>query len=885
MQQSAGKKLGPYEIVALIGSGAMGKVYRARDVRLGRSVAIKVLHANVADDPHRLARFEREARALAALNHPHIVTIFSVEEADGTSFLTMELVEGRPLERVIPAAGFPVEEFVEFAGELSDALAAAHEKGIVHRDLKPANIMVTNDSRIKVLDFGLVRDLSAFGDEDATRASAGETQAGMVVGTPAYMSPEQIAGGPVDHRTDIFSLGVVLHQMASGRHPFAGGSSPEKMSSILRDVPEPLTVLRPDMPVELARIVRRCLEKDPRRRMQSARDVANEIRDLTRPALSQVSYPAMDAPNASYAQTQIERRLPGGSILKTRRERVRAQVNRALLATIVIAAIVVPALWYLQRPLPAPRITGYTPITNDGRTKLLAGTDGSRVYFTQSSPNSIAEVGVTGGEIAQVPVEVTGADISLVDVSPDGSSFLVNSGGRTATGTIWNLRVLGGSVRRLEDAAAFDAAYSPDGKTVAYSTKDGDIWLVESDGSGARKLPSVGGHAYLLAWSPDGSAIRFTRDDRIWEISSNGTNLHQVLPGWQHPGTQLCGRWTGDGNFFLFVASGEIWALDERRGLLRRPSAVPILLSGGPIRWAPPIPAKDGKNIFAVGYHFKGELSRLDPRTKQLQPFLGGISADGLSFSKDGKFVAYTSNPDGALWKARQDGSKPIQLTDAPITAFLPRWSPDGSQILFTDMSQLPATVKAYVVPSEGGSPRMLLPEDDGFQTDPNWSPDGRKVVFCKGWNQNQSQKSVLRILDQASRQVTTIPGSDGMFSPRWSPDGRSIAAISPDSKTLSVFDIATQKWSSLFQGGLASYPAWSKDSQFVYFLDTARGDQGVYRVRAGGGKPEQVVDLNDRHLAGLFSGYWLGLDPNDAPLILLDTGSDDIYSIILEDD
>jgi Tol biopolymer transport system component len=680
-----------------------------------------------------------------------------------------------------------VEEFVEFAGELADALAAAHEKGIVHRDLKPANIMVTKDGRIKVLDFGLVRDLSAFGDEDATRASAGETQAGMVVGTPAYMSPEQIAGGPVDHRTDIFSLGVVLHQMASGRHPFAGGSSPEKMSSILRDVPRNRSLcfgptcprtgahcapLPGEGPAPPHAIGPRCGQRNPRS------DPACPFAGIL---------PGHGRAQCLVCSNADRKAATGGSILKTRRERVRAQVNRALLATIVIAAIVVPALWYLQRPLPAPRITGYTPITNDGRTKLLAGTDGSRVYFTQSSPNSIAEVGVTGGEIAQVPVEVTGADISLVDVSPDGSSFLVNSGGRTATGTIWNVRVLGGSVRRLEDAAAFDAAYSPDGKTVAYSTKDGDIWLVESDGSGARKLPSVGGHAYLLAWSPDGSAIRFTRDDRIWEISSNGTNLHQVLPGWQHPGTQLCGRWTGDGNFFLFVASGEIWALDERRGLLRRPSAVPILLSGGPIRWAPPIPAKDGKNIFAVGYHFKGELSRLDPRTKQLQPFLGGISADGLSFSKDGKFVAYTSNPDGALWKARQDGSKPIQLTDAPITAFLPRWSPDGSQILFTDMSQLPATVKAYVVPSEGGSPRMLLPEDDGFQTDPNWSPDGRKVVFCKGWNQNQSQKSVLRILDQASRQVTTIPGSDGMFSPRWSPDGRSIAAISPDSKTLSI--------------------------------------------------------------------------------------------------
>jgi Tol biopolymer transport system component/tRNA A-37 threonylcarbamoyl transferase component Bud32 len=884
MPQPAGNKLGPYEVVALIGSGAMGKVYRARDLRLGREVAIKVLHANVADDPHRLARFEREARALAALNHPHIVTIFSVEEADGTSFLTMELVDGKPLDRLVPAAGLAAEEFVEFAVELADALAAAHEKGIVHRDLKPANIMVTKDGRIKVLDFGLVRDLRGFGDEEATRASAGETQAGLVVGTPAYMAPEQIAGGPVDHRSDIFSLGVVLHQMAAGRHPFSGASSPEKMSAILRDTPEPLTVLRPDLPAELARIVRRCLEKDPRRRMQSARDVANEIRDLNRPAVSQVSYPAMDAATAGYAQTQIERRSASGPPHpKTRRERVRAQVNRALAATIIIAAIAVPTLWYLQRPLPQLRVTGYTPITSDGRTKLLAGTDGSRLYFTMSSPNSIAEVAVTGGEIAQVPVDVAGADISLVDVSPDGSSFLVNSGGRSATGTIWNVRALGGSVRRLEDAPALDAAYSPDGKTVAYSTKDGDIWLVGADGSGARKLPSTSGPAYLLAWSPDGKTIRFTKDGRIWEISADGTNLHQVLPGSQHAGIQLCGRWTADGNFFLFVSGGEIWALDERRGLLRRPSGVPMLLSGGPIHWAPPIPDKDGKNLFAVGYRFKGELSRLDPRTNQLQPFLGGISADGVSFSKDGNYVAYTSNPDGNLWKAGRDGSKPIQLTDAPVVAYMPRWSPDGSQILFMDISQLPATVRAYTVSSDGGSPKLLLPGDNEYEIDPNWSPDGRRVVFCLGWN--QTQKSVLRILDLASHQVTSIPGSDGMISPRWSPDGRSIGAISSDSKTLRVFDVGTQKWTTLYEAGLASYPVWSRDGQALYFLDTARGDQGVYRIRAAGGNAERIVDLNERHLAGLVSGYWLGLDANDAPLILLDTGNDDIYSISIEGD
>jgi TolB-like protein len=282
MALSAGDGVGRYEVVGPIGAGGMGEVFRARDARLEREVAIKVLPAAMARDPDRLARFQREARAVAALNHPHIVTIYSVEEADGINFLTMELVEGQPLDRLICTGGLTVEQIVEIAGPLADALAAAHDKGIVHRDLKPANVMVTRDGRVKVLDFGLAKEVDTGGPEDATRTSLGNTQAGVVMGTPAYMSPEQISGRPLDHRTDIFSLGVVLYEMATGKQPFCGRCSAEMISAILRDTPTPISESRPDLPGDLARIVRRCLEKDPRHRVQTARDVANEFRDLAR---------------------------------------------------------------------------------------------------------------------------------------------------------------------------------------------------------------------------------------------------------------------------------------------------------------------------------------------------------------------------------------------------------------------------------------------------------------------------------------------------------------------------------------------------------------------------------------------------------------------------
>ncbi len=282
MALTFGSKVGLYEIVSPLGAGGMGEVYRATDSKLGRDVALKVLPAEMAGDHERLARFQREARALAQLDHPNIVTIYSVEESEGVHFLTMQLVEGLPLDRLIGQSGLPVEQIVEIAEALADALAAAHEKGIVHRDLKPANVMVTNEGRVKVLDFGLAKDIRSAEIGDVTLTFSGQTQAGVVMGTPAYMSPEQTSGQPLDHRTDIFSLGVLLYEISTGKRPFEGTSSAELISAILRDNPPPVSDIRSDLPSDLARIVRRCLEKDPRHRIQTARDVSNEFRDLAR---------------------------------------------------------------------------------------------------------------------------------------------------------------------------------------------------------------------------------------------------------------------------------------------------------------------------------------------------------------------------------------------------------------------------------------------------------------------------------------------------------------------------------------------------------------------------------------------------------------------------
>ena len=579
------------------------------------------------------------------------------------------------------------------------------------------------------------------------------------------------------------------------------------------------------------------------------------------------------------------------------KKRSRNWVRRWLFScAAVIAFSLAILIWLMHRPLPPARIAGYTQITHDGREKLLAGTDGSRLYFTQMQPKALAQVGVAGGEVAQIPANVPGI-FYLLDVAPDGSNLLVQAleEGGIPGKPLFDVGTLGGTVRRVGYAES--AAFSPDGNSIAYTNDKGELWLVRSDGTGDRKLASVGSDAANPHWSPDGSVIGFDRngeqhegfsappDGSLWEISSDGSNLRPMMPGWHSANGKCCGRWTPDGKFYLFLSSAsalsqgdQIWALDERRGTFRDPPAEPVQLTSGPISWSQPIPGKDGKTIFSEGRTHRGELCRFDSNTKQLLPYLGGISAQDVSFSKDGQSVAYVTYPDGVLWKANRDGSNPVQLSKPPIYAMNPRWSPDGMQILFWTTRES----KIYLVSAEGGIPQRLLPDDTAMEGDPNWSPDGRKVIFGDAGGGLQ-EKEELRTLDLSSHEVTVLPGSANLWSPRWSPNGKYIAAMSADYSGLKVLDTTTQRWLLLPMKEGMGYPAWSSDSQSIYLLRLINGDRGVYRVRVPGGKTERVADLKDWHITGYYS-YWMGLDPTDAPLLLRDVGSDDIYALTLEE-
>ncbi len=847
----------------------MGEVYRARDTRLERDVAIKILPELVSSDPQRLHRFEVEAKAAAALNHPNILAVYQMGTYAGVPYLVSELLEGKTLGETVRRGPLPLAKVIDYGVQLARGLAAAHQKGIVHRDLKPDNVFVTKDGRIKILDFGLAKVIQP--KESVMTLAPTVTMQGVAMGTVGYMSPEQVRGLATDHRTDIFAFGAILYEMAMGKRTFERPTSADTMSAILNEQPVPISELAPETPVALQRVVLRCLEKDADQRFQSASDLAFALEALSTSAISE--------PTGAHPIKQDGQ--------KKKDETSRSETAFAAAALVIVVGVVVLAYFWMQ-PTPVPKISKYVQLTHDGQPKSLIGTDGSRLYLGLGGGNSgsfashvLAEMSISGGEPRKLSM-MPSPNMIPVHLSPDGLEILVVDGqGAPPRGPLWSLPILGGSPRRLGDVEAETAAWSPDGKSLAYSNLS-DLFLAKADGTESHKLLSVKGDIKSVTWSPDSGHLRFDTTESAgtlgqqlaWEVSVAGTDLHRLLAGWHDPPDECCGKWTADGKYFVFQSNRQIWALPQTAGLFHSQSK-PIPLTSSPLALSSPLPSRDGKKLFVIGQTYRGELMRYDSKSGAFSSFLGGISAEYVAFSKDGLWVSYVSYPEGTLWRSRLDGSERLQLTYPPMYVVLPRWSPDGKKIVFFEFatsSEKPARI--YEISSEGGSPRQLLPEDRRQQLDPNWSPDGNKIVFG---GESNNPSSAIRVLDVATRQVSDLPDSQGFFSPRWSPDGRYISAFSADSLRLLLFDFKTQKWSELANGSLG-WLNWSHDGQYVYVLDN-RGNNAVVRIRISDRKSEPVADLKNFASAGRYGGS-LVLTPDDAPLLLRDTGSQDVYSV-----
>jgi Tol biopolymer transport system component/predicted Ser/Thr protein kinase len=833
MTLPAGSRLGPFEIVAPLGAGGMGEVYRARDTRLGRPVAVKVLSDEFSSDPDRRGRFEQEARSASALNHPNIITIYEIGSSGPTTYIAMELVDGRTLRELVPPAKpLPTKRLLDLAYQMADGLAKAHAAGIVHRDLKPENVMVSKDGTLKILDFGLAKLLKQQADEQSSIPTAQETQAGTVLGTVGYMSPEQAAGRPVDFASDQFALGSIFYEMATGRRAFQRGTTAETLTAIIREDVEPVAQLNAGVPAPFRWIVERCLQKDPQDRYASTRDLARDIKGV-REHLSEAGVTSEGS--GPVAPARPPRRRP------------------VALATASVAAILAA---FATGMLVERRVAGSTPpsyqqitfgrgtirsarFAPDGQTIVYSAAwdDGPlKLYLKHpSSPDSL-------------PLEIPSAN--LLGISPSGEMAIAvgcrsNHPG-VCRGTLARAALTGGAPRDVAEGIQ-DADWAPDGQSLLVVRDVGGKARIEFPMG--KVLYETSGHVSYARLSPRADRIAFL--DHPFPADDAGTVAVIDLEGRK---TTLSGRWASEHGLAWTPSGNEVWFTATEAGANRSLYAVSLQ---GKIRVVARVPG--GLKLHDVAPNGRVLLTRESPRVGILGVLQGDERERDMSFldysfasdlSPDSRMLLFDEEGEAGganytVFLRKSDRSPVVRLGEGNALAV----SPDGKWAL----SMMPVAKSPFaLLPTGTGDRRELTTGEVGAEQAATWFPDSRRILFAGSEPGHRLRLYVLGIDGGAPHPLGPEGISAALPGFAVSPDGKLVAAVGPDQKGLlvPVDGGGTRVIEGVAEG---EYPVrFSADGRSVFVWKRGDVPARISRVDVTTGRREVWKDLMPADPAGV---------------------------------
>jgi serine/threonine protein kinase/Tol biopolymer transport system component len=787
LQPSA--RLGPYEILAPLGAGGMGEVYRARDTRLGREVAIKVLPSGLAADPERLRRFEREARSASALNHPNIVTIYEIGSSDSVSYIAMELVNGESLRTMLLEGALPVRRILQIGSQVAEGLARAHASGIVHRDLKPENVMVTEEGHAKILDFGLAKLTqpdSGGGGRPPAPTISGATQEGVIVGTVGYMSPEQATGAPVDYRSDQFSFGAILYEMATGRRAFQRASAPLTQAAIIQDEPEPIGTLNPRIPAPLRWTVQRCLAKEARNRYASTEDLARELLTI-RDNLSETTGGVGVSPTA-----------PAPAL--RRRGWILAALGAAVLLTLGLVG------WRLRE----------------------------RDYFWKNPLAGARFTRLTDWEGSEVDAAI----------SSDGK-FVAFLSDRVGPFEAWVMQVGSDEAINISKGRMLEL-YAPYIRNLGFASDDSHVWIRVSALPGGQDsgvswlVPTMGGNprpfipeALSIDWSPDRARLVYNAGrpgSPLFVADRNGADGKQILIG--KPGMRNnFPVWSPDGRFIYFVRGQtalydmDIWRIPSGGGTVERLTnfharvAYPAFLDERTLLYTAPRPDGSGSGLYAM------DIDRRIPHAVSfgLEEYVSvAASADGR------RLVATVANPTSHLWSAPitdhvVDEGAVSRFSLPAVRAAAPRFGPDN--LLFLSSKGGANGLWRF---QDGVATELWRGSDGMVATAPAISHDGRISFVVR--QEGRGHLYVMAADGTGSRRIgESLDARDG---PSWSPDGKWIAVIASRDNAQPLFKIPVDGGEPVqLVGGFNSDPVWSPDGQFILYSENQGGS--AYRLKA----------------------------------------------------